>query len=185
MKGIYLEARLHNSKAFLSLSKWSLLVFMKFMQKRVLVKQKHQRKSLSYRIANNGEIVFPYREAEDSYGINARNFRNSIDELIGKGFLDISRYGEGGRSGEATLYWIDDRWQDYGTDKFRPPKKPRRKNTSNGRGWFLYNERKKIKAGDEYDSATSGESVSASRERAKEPMAEMSAGQYGDNSLSD
>lgn len=141
MNGVYLEAELMHSQAFRELSRWSVLVYLRFLQKRVLVKDKHKSRSSTYRIANNGEIIFTYREAL-KMGISERNFRNSLDQLQQVGFLDIVHYGKGGRSGESTLYWIDIRWKHFGTEHFKPPKKPRIKDTRQGRGWAAYNSKK-------------------------------------------
>ena len=94
-------------------------------------------------LTNNGDIVYPYLEAERK-GIGRREFRNAIDELIIKGFLDISHQGKGGRkkidkngkvAGDMTTYIIADRWEDYGKLIFKPPKVERRKDTRKGRGW--------------------------------------------------
>lgn len=142
MNGVYLEAALMHSQAFRELSIWSVRVYLRFLQKRVMVKDKHKSRSSTYRITNNGEIIFTYREAL-KMGISERNFRNSLDQLQRVGFLDIVHYGKGGSSGESTLYLIDTRWKHYGTEHFEPPKKPRIKVTRQGSGWAAYNTKKK------------------------------------------
>ena len=38
---------------------------------------------------------------------------------------------------DVSKYWIDDRWKKYGTDDFKPPRKPRKKDARQGRGWAL------------------------------------------------
>lgn len=174
MRGVYLETELLRSEAFRSLSRWSILVYLRFLQKRVLVKEKHKSKSSSYRIVNNGEIVFPYREAS-RLGISERNYRNSIDQLQNVGLLDITRLGKGGRSGESTLYWIDTRWKHYGTDRFQPPKKPRLKDTVQGRGWATYNARKKLKPAVKNDSATADKTDSSLDKKRNKRLAKMTA----------
>ncbi|WP_228854683.1 hypothetical protein [Desulfomarina profundi] len=103
---------------------------------------KRAKRSDDWIIRNNGEIVYPYSEAEKK-GIGRREFRNAIDELMEKGFLDIAHQGSGGHSGDMTRYFIDDRWKDYGTPAFRPPKKPRKKDHRKGRGWSAYHANKK------------------------------------------
>ncbi len=174
MKGIFLEADILNSEAFRGLSRWGLLVYLRFLQKRVVVKEKHKSRASSYRIANNGEIVFPYREAL-ALGIGERAFRNALDELIDKGFLDITRHGKGGRSGDATLYFLDTRWRDYGTERFRPPRKPRIKSTIQGRGWAAYNARKKSKPADKNASATTDKIARSLNRNSVERLAKTSA----------
>lgn len=103
---------------------------------------KRSKRSDEWIIKNNGEIVYPYSEAEHK-GIGRREFRNAIDELTEKGFLDIAHQGSGGRSGDMTMYFIDDRWKDYGTSSFRPAKNPRRKDPRKGRGWSAFHTNKK------------------------------------------
>ena len=144
-KGIWFDKDLLRSEAFRSLSKWSLLAYLDFLRRRKMHKlQRKKGRSDEWIIENNGAIVYPYLEAERK-GINRRNFRNAIDELIEKGFLDINHSGSGGRKGDVSTYWIDDRWQDYETDKFRPPKNPRVKDARKGRGWGVIMGNEKMK----------------------------------------
>jgi len=119
-----------------------MLVYLDFLRKRQMEKIKRHRRSDEWVIKNNGEIVYPYSEAEHKR-IGRREFRNAIDELIEKGFLDIAHQGSGGRSGDMTRYFIDDRWRDYDTSSFRPAKNPRKKDTRQGRGWAAVHARKK------------------------------------------
>jgi hypothetical protein len=100
-------------------------------------------------IENNGEIVYPYEQAIEN-GFSSDQFRNAIDELQTKGLIDIKHLGKGGRkpvkgSGDVSKYWMDDRWQDYGTDAFRPPRKPRKKDTRRDRGWTMINKNPELK----------------------------------------
>jgi hypothetical protein len=75
------------------------------------------------RILNNGEIEFTYAEAKRKYGITAGRFRRTIDELVEKGFLDISETGMGLYK-MATHYAISDRWRWWGTESFKSAKRP-------------------------------------------------------------
>lgn len=136
-KNIWFDKELLRSSAFRSLSKWGLLVYLDFLRKRQMVQVKRSKKSDCWLIRNNGEIVYPYSEAEHK-GIGRREFRNAIDELIMKGFLDIAHRGSGGRSGDMTKYFIDERWKDHGTSSFRPARNPRVKDSRKGRGWTAY-----------------------------------------------
>ncbi len=139
-KNIWFDKNLIRSSAFRSLTKWSLLVYLDFLRKRQMEQVKRAKMSDDWVIRNNGEIVYPYSEAEKK-GIGRREFRNAVDELIEKGFLDISHQGSGGSSGDMTKYFIDDRWKDYGTPSFHPTKKPRIKDSRKGRGWSAYHAR--------------------------------------------
>jgi len=174
MSGIFLEEELLRSPAYWSLSKWAILVLQRFMQKRKLEPIKHKSKKKSYKIINNGQIIFTYREAVE-LGMNERQFRDAIDELIAKGFLDIARHGKGGRSGDSTLYFIDSRWKDYDTDRFQSPKNPRIKNTRLGQGWSAYNSKQKLKPTDKNDSATTDKNDRSSGKKEKERLAKMTA----------
>lgn len=118
-KNIWFEKELLRSSAFRSLSKWGMLVYLDFLRKRQMEPVKSSKKTDCWLIRNNGEIVYPYSDAEHK-GIGRREFRNAIDELIIKGFLDIAHQGSGGRSGDMTKYLIDDRWKEHGTSSFRP-----------------------------------------------------------------
>ncbi len=128
---IYIDKALLRSDAFRSLNKWSMLVYLDFLRMRKMHWLSHKQEWI---IENNGELVYPYATAELKK-INRRNFRNAIDELQAKGFLDISEYGSGGHNRKETKYKIDFRWRKYGKPEFEPPQKPRRKDTREGRGW--------------------------------------------------
>ena len=119
-----------------------MLVYFDFLRKRQMEQVKRSKRSDDWIIRNNGEIVYPYSEAEKK-GIGRREFRNAIDELIEKGFLDITHRGSGGRSGDMTKYFLDDRWQHFGSPEFSPAKNPRRKDNRQGRGWSVYHAKKK------------------------------------------
>ena len=86
-----------------------------------------------YVMKNNGDIVYPYSEAE-RWGICRRNFRNAIDDLIEKGFLEINHQGGGGHKGDVTTYYLRDEWKNYGTKKFKPLKK-RKSDKRQYKGW--------------------------------------------------
>lgn len=141
MRGIYLEAELLNSEAFRSLSKWGLHVYLLFLARRVMVKEKHKSKADARTIANNGEIVFCYTTAE-KMGISRRNFRDALDELIAKGFLDINHQGAGGRSKDKSTYFVCNRWKKWNTPDYKQTPTPRIKNTKDGQGWAVFNARK-------------------------------------------
>ena len=143
---IYITKELLKSKAYRSLSRVAMLLYQDFLSKREMVATKRNRKTV-WQINNNGEIVYPYTEAEEN-GFSRKQFRDGIDELQEKGLLDIKHLGKGGRkpangTGDVTLYWINDRWIDYGTDDFKPPRNPRPKDERTDRGWALYNRKKK------------------------------------------
>jgi hypothetical protein len=135
---IYITKDLIRSEGYRSLRRVSLLVYNDFLGKRLF---KKDRKNNVWQISNNGELIYPYREAVKN-GFTRKQFSNAIDELQAKGLIDITHRGRGGRTpkegeGDFTTYWIDDRWMEYGTDDYRPPRKPREKETRKDRGWAL------------------------------------------------
>jgi hypothetical protein len=142
---IYITRDLLESEAYRSLSRCAILIYQDFLAKREMVPIKRNRKK-AWAINNNGEIIYSYSEAKDK-GFSRDQFRNAIDELQQKGLIDITHQGRGGRkpansTGDVSTYWIDDRWQDYGTSDFRSPRNPRRKDKRKDRGWFLYHAQK-------------------------------------------
>jgi len=142
---IYIEKELLESKAWKSLSRCSTHVYLEFLGKRVMSLIKRNRKKV-WVISNNGEIVYTYADAEED-GFSRVKFRNAIDELQQKGFIDITHQGKGGRkpvegTGDVSQYAIDNRWKKYGTDDFRP-RKLRIKDNRTDRGWSVYHRNKK------------------------------------------
>lgn len=134
---IFITKEMLESEAFRSLSRVAMLLVLDFLSKRIL-KQASKKK---WFIENNGQIIFPFREAVEK-GYSKDQFRNGIDELQSKGFLDITHQGKGGRKplkghADCSKYLLDVRWKKYGTPEFKPARKPRRKDTRQGRGWAL------------------------------------------------
>lgn len=71
---------------------------------------------------NARELIFPYREAKEKFGITQPRFTRAIDDLIDKGFIDIVTPGNG-TAKEVTVYGLSERWRQYGTPAFEA--KPR------------------------------------------------------------
>ena len=80
-----------------------------------------------WHIRNNGDIEFPYREAQKMFSISDTTYTRAIDELIAKGFICISVHGDGTGGGHRTKYELEDRWQKYEKTDF--VKKKRKKAT--------------------------------------------------------
>jgi len=130
------------SEAFRGLGKWSMLVLLDFMGKRKMKEFKIPGgRGSEWRITNNGELVYTYAEAERK-GISKAQFRDAIDQLMERGFLDITHRGSGGRKGDKNLYSLESRWKDFGTPNFQPVK-PRVRDTRGGRGWSAFHKKKK------------------------------------------
>lgn len=82
-------------------------------------------------ITNNGELIFKYDEAKKLYRISDKAFTRAIDELIEKGFLDISESGQGVCK-LTTKYAISDRWKNYETREFKKATRPMKGIRRNG-----------------------------------------------------
>ena len=118
---ICVQKNLITSKAYRSLrTPTAYFVLGIFWTKRQMAKVGRKSRD-DWVIANNGEIVFTYEEAEARYGISSGAFRSAIDELRNKGFLDIAKSGAGLYK-SASLYTISDRWRAYGTAEYKQPK---------------------------------------------------------------
>lgn len=105
-------------------------------------------------ILNNGELVYPYSEAE-SKGIPRSTFMRAVDDLVAAGFIDIAHSGSGGKKGDCSLYAISERWRDWGTDQFKPATRP--KDTRRGRGFRKGNDIwQRSRQGHERQSANMG-----------------------------
>jgi hypothetical protein len=124
---IVLDKLMVQSPVWLLLSGTAIKVYQLFRCKCQFAKRNRRpvkrSEGLMERILNNGEIEFTYIEAKQKYGITAGRFVRAIDELVEKGFLDIAETGMG-LYGLPTHYAISDRWQYWGTEQFRPAKRP-------------------------------------------------------------
>jgi hypothetical protein len=120
---VVLEREMFQSKAYRTLTKTAILILGDFMLKRQMVEEKHKNRSSTWRIENNGRIIYTYREAK-KMGISESSFQRAIDQLIAHGFLSVEQTGAGVERA-ATLYALDERWRDYETTNFKERKRPR------------------------------------------------------------
>jgi len=123
-ENVVLERKLISSRAFRRLSKTAMIVLLDFMGKRQMEEVKHPRRKSSWQIKNNGEIQYTYKEAEGR-GIPSSSFQRAIDQLIEHGFLSVSQTGAGVFRA-ATLYALDERWKDFGSDDFKSRKRTKK-----------------------------------------------------------
>ena len=70
-----------------------------------------------YRLINDGEISFTYKEAGQR-GLTDQKFRKALLELHKFGFIDVTHPGSGIR-GDYTKFAISDRWREFATNKFK------------------------------------------------------------------
>ena len=162
--GIFLEKASIKFLASNRLTKTTVIVFLLFLKKRKLKNMGRQGKT-KWEIVNNGEIVFPYCEANKKYGIPASTFSKAIDQLIEFGLIDINHHG-GGMVKDMTTYYISDRWRDYGTPDFKEKTRPKdtRKLGFTAKNWEKRSKKKRkasLKISNENVTATSNKNVTA------------------------
>ena len=122
---------------------------------------------------NNGEIVFPYKEAKKRFKIPKSSFARAIDSLIKYGFIDIAHLG-GGLIGDCTRYSISNRWKNYDTEHFVKKKRPKDKRGFGftAKNWEEKTRRKRrieSKSGIKNDTRTSNKNDT----REKKPQAQL------------
>ena len=81
------------------------------------------KKGKNQEMLNNGELVYTYVEAE-RMGISRSAFLRALDDLIGRGFIKVSRTGAGTHK-LTTLYALTDAWKKYGTPDFKTTSRQR------------------------------------------------------------
>lgn len=110
------------SDAYLSLSgRSAMVVFIRFYQKIHRKRIKGRKGIKEVAITNNGQIIFPYSEAEE-LRVSRRTFNRVIHELIeDKGLIDI---GEPGNWYDKlpTKFAISERWKHFGTNRYQAVK---------------------------------------------------------------
>jgi hypothetical protein len=128
-RNIWFDKALLESKAFMALGTPTAHKVLAIFWTKRQMEQLGRKGKKQWNIKNNGEIVFTFLEAEKEYGILTGAFQRAIDELREKGFIDIAASGQGVHK-VANLYTISNRWKDYGTDNYKPPR-PRKKGPIN------------------------------------------------------
>ena len=119
-------------------------VYLAFLGKRQPVENKRKRGKERWIIRNNGEIVFTYIEAKDKHGMSPSRFGRAIEELVNKGFIDITDTGMGLYK-MTTFYAISERWRKYDTLDFQKVKRKKAHNLKVGfqKGNELWRHRQK------------------------------------------
>jgi len=148
---IVIDADLVTSKVFLCLTGAATHVYLLFLKRRQMKKSGRKGKE-RWVISNNGEIVFPYAEAKEKFGITPPRFQRALDQLVEHGFIDMAHLG-GGMVKDISKYAISDRWGKYETDDFIH--KHREKDTR-GLG---FKKKEALKVGNENVTRTSNTNV--------------------------
>ena len=151
VRSIFIESGLVSSKAFLCLTGAATHIYLLFLKRRQMKKSGRKGKE-RWVISNNGEIVFPYAEAKEKFGITPPRFQRALDQLVEHGFIDIVHSG-GGMVKDISKYSISERWLSYGTDSFIP--QYRQKDTR-GLG---FKKKEALKVGNENVTRTSNTNV--------------------------
>ena len=120
-KNIWIEREMILSPAFHKLNGRAMEVLLLFLYRR---QWKQASRKGKWYTTNNGEIVFPYKEAKKRFKIPKSSFARAIDKLMEHGFIDIAHLG-GGLIGDCTRYFISNRWRYYDTDRFIQKKRPK------------------------------------------------------------
>ena len=165
-KNIWIEREMILSPAFHKLNGSAMEVLLLFLYRRQW--SRPSRKGKWY-TTNNGEIVFPYKEAKKRFKIPKSSFARAIDKLVEHGFIEIAHLG-GGLIGDCTRYSISERWRKYGTDSFVRKKRPK---DTRGFGFTAKNWEEKTgrkrriesKSGIKNDTRTSNKNDTRERER--------------------
>ena len=165
-KNIWIEREMILYPAFHKLNGRAMEVLLLFLYRR---QWKQAGREGKWYTTNNGEIVFPYKEAKKRFKIPKSSFARAIDNLIEYGFIDIAHLG-GGLIGDCTKYSISNRWRNYDTDRFVQKKRPK---DTRGFGFTAKNweektgrkRRKQSKPGIKSNTRTSNKNDTRERER--------------------
>lgn len=115
---IRMSFELLHSRAYRELNYGSALKVLNWFHEKIRFDvDKKKRGKNRYRITNDGEMDFTYREAE-LRGITKQKFSKALRELHALGFIDIKKPGSALR-GDWTVFRFSDRWREYGTANFK------------------------------------------------------------------
>ena len=120
-KNIWIEREMILSSAFHKLNGRAMEVLLLFLYRR---QWKQAGRKGKWYTTNDGEIVFPYKEAKKRFKIPKSSFARAIDSLVEYGFINIAHLG-GGLIGDCTRYSISDRWRNYDTERFVQKTRPK------------------------------------------------------------
>jgi hypothetical protein len=107
--GTWIERRLFESRAFLSLQGSAPQLLILFLAKRSFDRV-GKKGSKEYQCVNSESITFTYVEAEKKHGFTKPRFLRAIDELLAKGFIEVKHQG-GGYQQDKTIFALSTRWQ--------------------------------------------------------------------------
>jgi len=113
---LYLEYGLFKSKAFRELTRAAIDILFEFYM--VAPKKKvNGFKGKEWIRPYNGKIEFTYKQAKEKFGYSKTTCSKCIDQLIDRGFLELTHKG-GGMEGDKNKYAILENWKRYGRKDF-------------------------------------------------------------------
>lgn len=121
---IRMSHELLHSRAYEELNYAAALKVLNWFHEKIEIEViKTKRGKNRYRIVNDGQIEFSYKEA-GFRGLTSHRFRNALMELHRVGFIDIKKPGSALKD-DHTVFSLSDRWRDYGTPNFKAEEFPR------------------------------------------------------------
>ena len=113
-----------HSKAYRDLTYGPAIKVLNWFYEKIRVEvNKKKRGKDRYRIINDGDIDFTYREAIFR-GLTPQKFSKALRELHQFGFIDIKKPGSA-LKGDFTVFAFSERWKAYGTSDFLSPESPK------------------------------------------------------------
>lgn len=121
---IRMSFELLHSEAYRKLNYGPALKVLNWFYEKIRIEvNKTKRGKDRYRIINNGEFEFTYREA-GFRGLTAQQYRKALKELYELGFIEIKKPGSA-LKGDFTVFTLSDHWKAYKTPDDRRSDFPR------------------------------------------------------------
>ena len=114
---VRIERPMINSPALMKLTGVAPQVLLLFLARRKFSMAGRRGGKKSWIFTNNGDIEFPYSQAEKQFGITKPRFNRALKQLVEVGFIDINHHG-GGMVKDSTTYFISERWVKFGKKGF-------------------------------------------------------------------
>jgi hypothetical protein len=92
-KGFFIESKVYTSKAFGSLSKNAIKVLMALYEVRQIERKKDKKSVEQVSIVNNGKLKVSYTRFETRFKIPRSSIPRAIDQLLARGFIEITHRG--------------------------------------------------------------------------------------------
>jgi hypothetical protein len=107
-----------HSKAYMALDYAPAVKVLSWFHEKIRVevlKGKHGKRR--YRLLNDGELEFTYKEA-GFRELTHQQFRKALEALHEVGFIDVKRPGSAIK-GDHTIFGLSNRWRTYETDDYK------------------------------------------------------------------